>query len=90
MTSSVEAKGLVLALVHQLGSRAWLYCNCEAVKASIDGRPAEELGVGGLEWRDLTPGAHEITLGEAKNERKLGIQSSAARSPTVTAFVFAK
>ncbi len=84
----VETIGVELALVHQYGGRAWVYCNCLPVNVSLDNRPSVKLAPSGIDWTGVTVGPHELRLDDGKSERTFKIQSGPA--PSVTAFVFSK
>ena len=88
LTAPMEAKGLQMALVDQSGSHAQFSCNCLPAKLSLDNQPPQDLGPSGLEWNNLTPGAHEFVLNDGKGDRRLVVQAGPASS--VTAFVFSK
>src|SRR5260221_470963 len=55
------------------------------MKVSLDGKPVGDAGKDGIDLKDVTPGDHELTLNDGKEDRKLTITANPA--PTLTAWV---
>ncbi len=82
ISSPVAAKELKAVVLSSLGSRAMVQCSFGPAKASLDGHPVGEVSADGMELIGLAEGAHELTLGEGKDQRKLVIEI--APVPTLT------
>ena len=81
----VAAKELKAVLVSSLGSRARVHCSYGTVPVRLDGQPAGDAGPAGLELQGLAAGAHDLILGEGKDQRKVVLDIGSA--PTLTAFL---
>ena len=81
----VEAKDVVAVLVSNFGSQAKVMCSCAPAKVQLDDRPAGNVGRDGLDLNNLTPGPHQLTLGEGKDQKKLVVDVGPA--PAVMVFL---
>jgi len=80
----VSATDLRAVVVTAMGGHAQVY-SPSFVSVSVDGHPAGNAGPAGVELKDLAEGAHEFSLQEGKNLRKVQLQSGPA--PLVTLFL---
>jgi serine/threonine-protein kinase len=78
------AKGLAALVVASFASRARVYTTLAGAKAQLDGAPAGDVVFEGLPLNNVAPGAHELTVSDAKSQLKKVVETSAA--PTLTAF----
>src|SRR5262249_44676290 len=85
VTGPVTAKEVVAVVVTNLGAKAHVDSSVNPVKVALDGQPAGEIGPKGLNLNNVSPGNHELKLGEDKDERKVIIGVGPA--PSLTAFL---
>lgn len=83
--SPVSAKELNVVVFTSLGSNGHVYTSFGPVPIQLDGRPAGTAGPAGLDLSNLSPGRHELLLGEGDNLRKIVVEVGGA--PAVTAFM---
>lgn len=83
--SDPVTKNLAALVLANFGSRARLHASFGPASVELDGRPVGQVGPGGLELSDLTPGAHELVVGAGMNHTKMIIDVGPA--PTLTAFL---
>jgi hypothetical protein len=82
---SVVAKEALAVTVAGMGGRLRVQSSAGAAKVFLDGKPAGETGAAGLDLTDLTPGNHELALGEGKDRRSMMLAVGPA--PMLTAFL---
>lgn len=80
-----SAKSILAVLVSQAGNRAVVHSSLPSAKLALDGQPVGEAGPAGLELANLTPGTHELTVGEGRDLRKFLLEVSP--SPSLTAYL---
>jgi hypothetical protein len=85
LTSPVTARELKAVVFTNLGSTGHVYTSFGPVRIAVDGQHAGSAGAEGLALSNLTPGRHELLLGEGADQRKIGIETGLA--PSVTAFL---
>jgi hypothetical protein len=85
VTSPVSAKELKVVVFANLGSDGRVYTSFGPVNITLDGQPAGNAGPDGLALNNLTPGRHELLLGEGADQRKIGVEVGSV--PSVTAFM---
>ncbi|MBI4166658.1 MAG: protein kinase [Acidobacteria bacterium] len=85
VTSPVTAKELKVVVFANLGSDGRVYTSFGPVNITLDGQRAGNAGPDGLAVNNLTPGRHELLLGEGADQRKIGIEAGSV--PSVTAFM---
>jgi len=78
-------RNLVAVVVASMGSRARIHANFGPAPVEFNGEAAGQLGPGGLELKNITPGTHELTIGAESNRRKLIVEISP--SPLLTAYL---
>ncbi|MGH9667773.1 MAG: carboxypeptidase-like regulatory domain-containing protein, partial [Bryobacteraceae bacterium] len=81
----VAAKNLIAVLVTGSGNQAHITTSSPMLKIALDGQAQGEAGPGGLSLNNVTPGDHELAIGEGKDEKKLVVSFGPA--PTLTAFL---
>ena len=81
----ITAKSVVALLVSHSAGRARLHSNLGAAKLLVDGPPAGEVGPAGLEVSSLSPGTHELVLGEGAS--RLKFIADISPTPALTAFL---
>ncbi len=84
VTGPVQAKELGAVLVSNLGGKAKVHSSTPA-KVALDGQSAGDAGPGGLDLNNVTPGDHELALGEGAGQRKMVV--SVGPSPALTVFL---
>lgn len=82
-----KVKNLVVVLVHQQGDRAVVYTSHPKALASVDGGTPEAVPAEGLTFRQLAPGAHQLSIEDDKMVRAIPLQAGGA--PSVNAYIFA-
>ena len=85
VTSPLSAKELKVVLFTNLASSGRVYTSFSPVNIMLDGQSAGSAGPDGLALSNLTPGRHELLLGEGADQRKIGIEAGPV--PSVTAFM---
>ena len=78
-------RNLAAVVVASMASRARIHANFGPAPVEFNGEPVGQLGPGGLELKNLTPGTHELTIGAESNRRKMIVEISA--SPLLTAYL---
>lgn len=80
----VTAKNLIAVIVTGSGGQAHL-TSATPLKIELDGKPEGEAGPGGLDLNGVTPGDHDLSVGEGKDQKKLVVSFGPA--PMLTAFL---
>ena len=83
--SDPVTRNLAAVVVASMGSRARIYASFGPAPVEFNGEPVGQLGPGGLELKNITPGTHELTIGAESNRRKMIVEISA--SPLLTAYL---
>ncbi|HLJ13025.1 MAG TPA: PEGA domain-containing protein [Bryobacteraceae bacterium] len=81
----VTGRNLIVVLVSGSGGQAHISTSSPALKIALDGQPKGEAGTAGLDLSGVTPGDHELAIGEGKDEKKL--VASFGPAPILTAFL---
>jgi serine/threonine-protein kinase len=71
ISGPLAAKDVMAVLVSNLGGHATIICSCAPAKVRLDDQPAGDVGPQGLELNNLSPGPHQLALGEGKDLKKL-------------------
>ncbi len=85
ITAPLAAKEIVAVAVSNLGGKTQVLSSLDGVPVSVDGQPAGQVGPNGLELPNISPGNHELKLGEGANERKMIVAVGPA--PALTAYL---
>lgn len=85
VASDPVTRNLAAVVVASMGSRARIYSSFGPAPVELNGEPVGQVGPGGLELSNLTPGTHELTIGAEKNRRKMIVEISPA--PLLTAYL---
>ena len=85
ISGPLAAEEIVAVIVSNLGGKAHVQSTVAPVKLSLDGQPAGDVGPNGLDLNNITPGNHELKLGEGADERKMIIGIGSA--PMLTAYL---
>ena len=62
LTEPIQAQGINAVVVASYGGLATVYSSAEGIPATLDGKPAGNVGAAGLELKDLAPGSHELQV----------------------------
>lgn len=81
----ITVKNFLAVLVTGAGNAARLHTSASSLKVALDGQPAGDASPEGLAIPNPSPGDHELTLGEGKDQRKLVAGFSPA--PMLTAYL---
>ena len=81
----VNAKNMIAVLLSGSGGDAHLATNPAPLKVSLDGQPKGEAGPGGLDLTSVTPGDHQLAIGDGKDQKTLVVTFGPA--PMLTAFL---
>jgi hypothetical protein len=84
ITGPVTGEELRAVALSSIGGRVVVHSSFGAVGASLDGQPAGKVGADGMVLEGLAAGAHELTLGEGDDQRKLVIETGPAPALTVS------
>ena len=85
LKTPITANGVLAVVVSSMGQRVHVYSSDTSAKVSVDGQPALDLSVDGVDLSSLPAGAHELTVSRGADQYKLAIDASEA--PSLTAFV---
>ncbi len=80
----VTARNLVAIVVSGAGNQAHVQLSSGSAKVSLDGQPQGDTGQTGLDLKSVTPGDHELIVGEGKDQRKMVLSLGSA--PMLTAY----
>jgi PEGA domain len=80
----IAARDLVTVLVSSFANQATVQTNSPQ-KISLDSQPQGETGPNGLELKNVTPGNHDLAVGEGPDQKKMVVTFGPA--PMLTAFV---
>ncbi len=78
-------RNLAAVVVAGMGSRARIHASFGPAPVELNGEPVGQVGPGGLELSNLTPGTYELTIGAESNRRKMIVEISSA--PLLTAYL---
>jgi serine/threonine protein kinase len=81
----ITAQGVLALVVTNLGGQFHIYSTDSKVKVSLDGQTGVNAGENGADLTQVTPGAHQLTIGLGTDEYKLDVDAGPA--PTLTAFL---
>jgi hypothetical protein len=84
ITAPITANGLLTVLVSGFGNEARVFTSSPQ-KIALDSQPVGDTGPDGLVLKNVTPGAHDLAVGEGPNQKKMVL--TFGPSPTLTAFV---
>ncbi len=76
----LEAPQRQLVAVSSMGAEARVSSSLNGVVAAVDGQPRGTVTPEGLMVRDLSPGVHEVTIGEGRDLRKMAFTVGPAPS----------
>ena len=79
----IGARNLLTVVVGSLGNQAFITTNTPQ-KIALDSVPKGETGADGLELKDLTPGNHDLIVGDGPEQKKLVVTFGPV--PILTAF----
>jgi serine/threonine protein kinase len=86
VVTSVEAsKDTSAILITNLGSRGRIYSSRKTGSVTFDGKPVGQVDPLGVELSAVTPGDHEITIGEGEERRKVVYDT--APVPAITIYL---
>jgi hypothetical protein len=85
LAGPVETRELRAVVVSNLGTQAHVHTTFGPVPAAVDGRAIGEAGPDGIEVTDVSPGEHELVLGQGAEERRMVLGTGPA--PSLTAFL---
>ncbi len=85
IASDPVTRNLAAVVVASMGNRARVYASFGPAPVELNGEPVGQVGPGGLELTNLTPGTHELTIGAERNRRKMIVEISPA--PLLTAYL---
>ena len=86
-----ELKSLValnqnsVIVIANLGARARIFSNEKAGTINFDGKPAGSLTANGVELTSVSPGDHEISIGDGSDHRKVVYET--AQVPALTVYL---
>lgn len=83
--TGIHAKEAIAVVVTSMGSLAKVQSSSGPAKVSVDGAPAGETSADGLALNNLTPGNHDLAVGEGKDLRTMVLTMGPA--PTLSAFL---
>jgi serine/threonine-protein kinase len=81
----IQARSLKVAAVGSLGGAARLYSDSSDAAALLDGQAAGQVPAEGLDLPNLPEGAHEVQLGEGRDQLTLAFNTGGV--PTLVAFL---
>jgi serine/threonine protein kinase len=81
----IAAHGVLAVVVTNLGAQLHVYCTDSKVKVSLDGETTMNAGDNGADLTQVSPGAHQLTIGLGNDEYKLDVDAGPA--PTLTTFL---
>jgi tetratricopeptide (TPR) repeat protein len=82
----LEAPQRQIVAVSSMGAEARVASSLNGVVAAVDGQPRGTVTPEGLMVRDLSPGVHEVTIGEGRDLRKMAFTVGPA--PSLDAMIF--
>ena len=85
LSAPLTAQDLKVVVFTNLGTSGHVYTSFGPVPILMDGQPAGSAGPDGLKLDNLTPGRHELLMGEGEDLRKIVIEVGGP--PAVTAFM---
>jgi serine/threonine-protein kinase len=85
VSGAPAVKNIAALVVSSFGNRARIYSSLAPAKAEVDTQPAGDLGPEGLELNNLTPGLHDLSVSDGKQQLKKVIEISPA--PVLSAFL---
>ena len=85
MQGPITAKNVAAVVAIGMGNQVRVASSVPHLKVALDGNAAGEAGPDGVSLDNVSPGDHELTLSDGKDERKVTITVGAA--PFVTAWV---
>ena len=84
ITGPITSRDVTAVLVSSLGNEASVQTNSPQ-KITLDAQPQGETTDSGLQLKNVTPGNHDLMIGEGKDAKKMVVTFGAA--PMLTAFV---
>ena len=85
VSGAPAVKNITALVVSSFGNRARIYSSLASAKVEVDTQPAGDLGPEGLELNNLTPGLHDLSVSDGKQQLKKVIEISPA--PVLSAFL---
>lgn len=79
------ARNILAVIVTQAAGKARVHASVARLKLTLDGQPAGEADPAGIELANLSPGTHELSVGEGAALRKFILEAGPA--PSLTAYL---
>ncbi len=86
LAEPITVKEFTAVMVSNLGGRGRLHSSASSANAALDGQPVGQVVAGGLALLGLSPGTHELGLGEGAAQRKLLLEAGPV--PALTVFLY--